>query len=54
MNIQEKVTVHMYDFDDIQRGNYPGRESASRIEVEGLVRRMKNGKAAGRARSMER
>ena len=45
---QEQVAVHMCGFDRVRRGNYFGRESIRRTEVDVRVRKLKNGKAAGK------
>ena len=44
---QEQVAVHMCGFHRIWRGNYFGRKSTRRAEVEVRVGKHKNGKAAG-------
>ena len=48
IDTQEKVAVHMYDFDRIWRGNYFGEEPIGRAEVEARVGKLKNGKATGK------
>ena len=48
IDTQEKVTVHMCGFDEIQRGNYFGGEPIRRDEVEVRMGELKNGKAAGK------
>ena len=46
VNTQEEVAVLMCGFDVIRRGNYFGRETIGRAEVEVRVGKLKNGKAA--------
>ena len=48
INTQEEVAIHMYDFDGILRGRYFGEEPIGRAEVEVRVRKLKNGKVAGK------
>ena len=48
IDTQEQFAVHMYDFDEVQRGNYFGGESIRKTEAELTVGKLKNGKAAGR------
>ena len=43
MDTQEQGSVHMCDFDVVQKGNYFEGESV-RTEVEAKVRKHKNGK----------
>ena len=43
IDIQEEVSVHMYGFDGIRRGNYFGGEPIGRSEVEVKVDKLKNG-----------
>ena len=42
------MVVLMYGFDGIRRGNYFGGELTGRVEVEVKVRKLRNGKAAGK------
>ena len=48
IDTQEKIAVHMFGFDGIQRGNYFRGESIGRAEVEVRVDKLKNGKVAGK------
>ena len=48
MDMQDQVLDHMCGFGGIQGGNYFGGEPIRRIEVEARVRKLKNGKAAGK------
>ena len=45
---QEEISVHMCGFDEVQRGNYFGREPITKTEVEERVKKLKNEKAAGK------
>ena len=45
---QEKVSVHICGFEGIQRGNYFGGEQIRRTEVKIRLRKLKNGKVAGK------
>ena len=47
IDTQEQLTVHMGSFDGIRRGNYFGRETFGRAEVEVRVGKLKNSKGAG-------
>ena len=48
VDTQEEVGVHMCGYDGIRRGNYFGGEPIRKIEVEEKVKKLKNGKAAGK------
>ena len=48
IDTQELVAVHMCGFDRVQKGKYFGGEPIRRREVEVRVRKLKNGKAAGK------
>ena len=50
IDAQEKVAVHMCDFDGIQRGNYFGGDPTERAEVLVRVGKLKSGKAADKDR----
>ena len=45
---QEQIAVNMCGFDGILRGNYFGRYIIRRTKVQVRVRKLKNGKAAGK------
>ena len=48
IDIQEYVAVSMCGFDGVQKGNYFGGEPIKRTEVEVRVRKLNNGKVAGK------
>ena len=48
VDTQEEVGVHMCGYDGVRRGNYFGGEPIRKIEVEERVKKLKNGKAAGK------
>ena len=51
---KERIAVHMCGFDGIWRSNYFQQEPIGKAEVRVRVRKLKNGKAAVRMRSLEK
>ena len=47
MDTQEQVAVHMYGFDEVQRGNYLGDQQIRRTEGKVRVGMIKIGQATG-------
>ena len=48
INTQEEVGVHICGYGRVRRRNYFGGEPIRKIEVEERVKKLKNGKAAGK------
>ena len=48
MYTQQQFTLHMCNFDGVQKSNYFGEELIRRTEAEARIRKLKKGKATGK------